>query len=149
MRKALRDALRRSAALEGAGATRPWLQDFTLGPPRYEAPEVRAQIQAAYDLGIMEWVLWNPGSRYTEEALEPADGFPVDPLVRIADQIVPASRRFELFDTTTIVAEPAEAVNAVEGDSVSNASGPPATDTLTAQPTPQPDTTGTGSAELR
>ena len=129
------------------------------GPPRYEAPEVRAQIQAAYDLGIMEWVLWNPGSRYTEEALEPADGFPVEPLVRIADQIVPMSRRFELFDTTTVVAEPAEAVNAAEGDSVGDASGPPATDTLSARspandtlivPAPaQPDTAAAGTSGLR
>ena len=158
VRNALRDALRRSGALEGAGTTRPWLQDFTLGPPRYEAPEVRAQIQAAYDLGIMEWVLWNPGSRYTEEALEPAEGFAVEPLVRIADQIIPASRRFELFDTTTVVAEPAEAVDAAEGDSVGDASGPPATDTLTAQPTTdtlivpppaQPDTAAAGTSGLR
>lgn len=161
VRQALSDALRRSAALDRAGTTRPWLQDFTLGSPRYEAPEVRAQIQAAYDLGIMEWVLWNPGSRYTEDALEPAEGFPVEPLVRIADQIVPVSRRFELFDTTTVVAEPAEAVNNTsEGDSVRDASGPPATDTLTVQPTTlpdtlavqrtaRPDTTGTARRGLR
>lgn len=148
VRNALRDALRRSDALEGAGTTRPWLQDFTLGPPRYEAPEVRAQIQAAYDLGIMEWVLWNPGSRYTEDALEPAEGFAAEPLVRIADQIVPTSRRYEHFDTTTAVAEPAETENPAEDDPVDDPSGPPATDTLTAQPAGQPDTTRTGSRKL-
>ncbi len=105
VRHALEDALGRSAAMEGAGATRPWLQDFTLGAPRYEAPEVRAQIQATYDAGIEEWILWNPGSRYTEAALEPAGGFAEEPMVRIANEIVPVSRRFELFDTTTAVAE--------------------------------------------
>jgi len=106
VREALEDAVRRSAVIEGAGTTRPWLQDFTLGPPRYEAPEVRAQIQAAYDVGIDEWILWNPGSRYTEAALEPADGFVDEPLMRIADQVVPVSRRFEFYDTATVIVDP-------------------------------------------
>ena len=105
VRKALEYALERSARLDRAGTTRPWLQDFTLGSPRYEAPEVRAQIQAAYDAGIEEWVLWNPGSRYTEAALEPTGGFAEEPLVRIANEIVPVSRRFELFDTVAAAVE--------------------------------------------
>ena len=105
VRRALEDAVERSAEMAGAGATRPWLQDFTLGAPRYEAPEVRAQIQATYDVGIQEWILWNPGSRYTEAALEPAEGFVEEPLVRIANEIIPVSRRFELFDTVTVVVE--------------------------------------------
>ena len=46
VRQALEDALRRSEMVQGAGTTRPWLQDFTLGKPPYGAPEVRAQIQA-------------------------------------------------------------------------------------------------------
>ncbi|MCY4400761.1 MAG: putative glycoside hydrolase [Gemmatimonadetes bacterium] len=134
VRQALEDALSRSAELEGAGTTRPWLQDFTLGPPRYEAPEVRAQIQAAYDVGIDEWVLWNPSSRYTQAALEPAGGFVEEPLVRIANEIVPVSRRFELFDTTTAIVEtPAE--EPVEGNV--EAAGAPAK--------PRPDTTRVGS----
>jgi hypothetical protein len=32
---------------------------------------VRAQIQAGYDNGVRGWMLWNPGSRYTTEALRP------------------------------------------------------------------------------
>ena len=88
--------------MPGAGATRPWLQDFTLGEPRYGAAEVRAQIQATYDVGIDEWILWNPGSRYTEEALEPLGGFADEPLVRIANELIPVSRRYELYDTTTV-----------------------------------------------
>lgn len=108
VRAALEDALERSAVIAGAGTTRPWLQDFDLGPPRYDAPEVRAQIQATYDVGIGEWILWNPGSRYTEEALEPANGFAEEPLVRVANEIVPVSRRFEFYDTTTVVVDPEE-----------------------------------------
>src|SRR5690606_23450645 len=52
VKRALEGALARSAAVPGAGRVRPWLQDFDLGAPPYDAPEVRAQIQAAYDVGI-------------------------------------------------------------------------------------------------
>lgn len=50
---------------------RPWLQDFNLGSPRYGASEVRAQIEATYDAGLEEWILWNAGNRYTAGALQP------------------------------------------------------------------------------
>jgi len=99
VRRALGDALRRSRTVDGAGATRPWLQDFTLGKPAYTAAEVRAQIQAVYDSGIDEWILWNPGSHYTEEALEPDGGFTEEPSIRIADRIVPVSRRMAVLDS--------------------------------------------------
>lgn len=54
---------------------RPWLQDFTasyLGNGRYipyEAEEIRAQISAVYSVGYEEWLLWNAGMFYTEEAM--------------------------------------------------------------------------------
>jgi len=102
VRWALEDALERSAEVEGAGLTRPWLQDFSLGQPRYEAPEVRAQIQATYDAGIQEWILWNPGARYSEGALEPVGGFENDPLIRLAGGLVPVGRRWERLDSATV-----------------------------------------------
>ncbi|HEX8850715.1 MAG TPA: putative glycoside hydrolase [Gemmatimonadaceae bacterium] len=68
---ALHDAQRRSTGIAGAARIVPWYQDFTLGPPRYGVEQVRAQIRAGYDVGIREWLLWNPGSRYTLGALEP------------------------------------------------------------------------------
>ena len=98
VRAALVSAMQRSEAMgEAVGLTRPWLQDFTLGEPFYEAPEVRAQIQATYDAGIDEWLLWNAGSRYTEAALAPADGYPedVEPLMRVGGRVVPVSERYE------------------------------------------------------
>ena len=100
---ALADALRRSAQVEGAASTIPWLQDFTLGDPPYGSPEVRAQIQAAHDAGINEWILWNPGSRYTEGALEPIGGFGEEPVVRVGNTLIPVSLRWELLDTTTLL----------------------------------------------
>jgi hypothetical protein len=99
VRRALRDAVRRSGEVQGAGQVRPWLQDFSLGQPPYGAPEVRAQIQAAYDVGIREWILWNPGSRYTEAALFPARGLPswLEPVMRVGGTVVPVSKRFEVL----------------------------------------------------
>lgn len=73
---ALESAVRRSAEVEGATRIIPWLQDFTLGAPPYGADQVRAQIQATYDAGLDEWILWNASGRYTEAALEPA---PIEP----------------------------------------------------------------------
>lgn len=78
MRAALQAAVERADGVAGAAAVRPWIQDFTLGPPRYGPAHVRAQIQAAYDLGIDEWVLWNPKNRYTAEALVGRSGYEPD-----------------------------------------------------------------------
>lgn len=53
---------------------RPWLQDFTAtwvqGHISYGPEEIRAQIQAVYDAGYEEWILWNAANRYTEEGLQ-------------------------------------------------------------------------------
>jgi hypothetical protein len=94
VKRALSDAVERSAKVEGAGLTRPWLQDFTLGPPAYGSAEVRAQIQATYDAGLHEWILWNPSSRYTEGALEPTGGFPEEPMIRVSNEVVPVGERW-------------------------------------------------------
>jgi len=64
VRRALEDGLRRSGPLGKTAEIRPYLQAFTLGPPRYSPAEVRAQIRAAQELGIESWVLWNPRSAY-------------------------------------------------------------------------------------
>ncbi|MDZ7778357.1 MAG: putative glycoside hydrolase [Gemmatimonadota bacterium] len=107
--RAVRDAVRRSNAVEGAGVTRPYLQDFSLGEPSYDAAEVRAQIEATYDAGVDEWVLWNPGSRYTEGALEPVGGFEKEPMVRVAGGIHPVSRRRTVIDSVRAAREAEEA----------------------------------------
>lgn len=51
---------------------RPFLQDFDY-KSRYGAEEVRAQIQATYDAGYDEWLLWNAAGVYTEGALLPEE----------------------------------------------------------------------------
>lgn len=65
--KSLSDAVYRTEGLRAQ--VRPWLQDFSLGH-KYGPREVRAQIQAAYDAGLTDWLLWNPASRFTPGALE-------------------------------------------------------------------------------
>jgi len=69
--RGLKDAHRRSARISGAATLRPWYQDFTLGPPHYTATEVRAQMRAGYANGVDGWILWNPRSAYTVDALRP------------------------------------------------------------------------------
>ena len=65
--KSLRDFKRQ---VRGTGARLvPWLQDFSLGVT-YGASEVRAQIEAAKEVGIREWLLWDPLVTYTGDALD-------------------------------------------------------------------------------
>lgn len=52
---------------------RAWLQDFTAtwvtGHMDYGAEELRAQIQAVYDAGYTDWLLWNAKNSYTADGL--------------------------------------------------------------------------------
>ena len=48
---------------------RPYLQDFSI-KHHYGAKEIRKQIQACYDVGIGDWILWDPKCVYTATALK-------------------------------------------------------------------------------
>jgi hypothetical protein len=65
--RGVRDALKRLAK---AGISdnhiRPWLQDFSLGN-YYGRSQIQAQIKAANDAGVKEWIFWNPSCRYSNE----------------------------------------------------------------------------------
>ena len=56
---------------------RPWLQAFTAswvdGYISYGGDQIRQQIQAVYDAGYEEWILWNASNRYSAEGLSDAD----------------------------------------------------------------------------
>ena len=74
------------AALEGSreelasredgkrAVVRPWLQAFTAtwvqGHISYGGREIRQQIQAVYDAGYEEWILWNATNKYPADAVE-------------------------------------------------------------------------------
>ena len=53
---------------ENQAVVRPWLQDFTASYLKNYIPygdaEIRAQIQAVYDAGYDEWILWSAANRY-------------------------------------------------------------------------------------
>jgi hypothetical protein len=66
------DAKRRSANVPNAAKLVMWYQDFTLGPPRYGAEQVRAQIRAGEERGVPDWILWNPRSVYSTGAFRAA-----------------------------------------------------------------------------
>src|SRR3546814_11453055 len=57
---------------EGSGVRLvPWIQDFDLAGVHYGPEEVRAQLQAARDLGIDGFLLWNAQVRSTADAPAP------------------------------------------------------------------------------
>lgn len=65
--RSLRDFLK---GTKGTGArVMPWLQDFSLGVT-YGPAEVAAQIRAAKNVGIPEWILWDPLVTYTTDGMD-------------------------------------------------------------------------------
>jgi len=70
-----KDRISKIEGYEYKAGVRPYLQDFTaswLGKGYYQAygPEqVRQQIKAVYDAGYEEWILWDAGNTYSEEAI--------------------------------------------------------------------------------
>lgn len=59
--------------VEHQAIVRPWLQDFTATwvekHQKYDAKEIKEQIQGVYDSGYEEWILWNGSNRYTSGGL--------------------------------------------------------------------------------
>ncbi|MFT6829607.1 MAG: hypothetical protein ACJAV6_000438 [Candidatus Paceibacteria bacterium] len=49
---------------------RTWIQDFSLGSPSYGVTEVRAQIDATFDIGLDSYMSWDPKNKYTKNAYE-------------------------------------------------------------------------------
>lgn len=52
----------------GANRLRTWIQDFDYGGD-YTAEDVRAQITASEEAGVMDWMIWAPSNIYTRAAL--------------------------------------------------------------------------------
>ena len=58
-----------TAAADSPAALVPWFQDFTLGIS-YGETEVRAQLDAAAELGVKDFLLWDAACTYTSDALD-------------------------------------------------------------------------------
>jgi len=62
----------RERCAPGTTRVRPWIQDFAdyaFDRRQVGAAEIRSQVKAADDAGAAGWMLWNPRTRYTTEAL--------------------------------------------------------------------------------
>ena len=67
----------RGRCAQASVQVRPWIQDFrdyAFDRRSFGVPEIRAQMRGALDGGATGWMLWNPGNRYTAEALESSNG---------------------------------------------------------------------------
>lgn len=65
------DHLKRMEAVGSKTILRPWLQDFEHWEDSsfiYGVEEIHAQLRALEDLGIKEYLFWNAGNVYTEQA---------------------------------------------------------------------------------
>ncbi len=61
---------------EDCAVIRPWLQAFTATwleeYMEYDGTAIREEIQAVYDAGYDEWILWNSKNNYLADGLDPA-----------------------------------------------------------------------------
>ena len=73
LERSKQDLLKTKGQGERQAIVRPWLQDFTASYLENHIPygpeEVRAQIQAVYDAGYDEWILWSASNDYTWEGI--------------------------------------------------------------------------------
>jgi hypothetical protein len=72
VRRALQEAIARSAAMPRSAKIRPYLQSFSIFRVRYGPEDVRAQIRASEELGLTDWVLWNSSGNYPAAAFRPS-----------------------------------------------------------------------------
>jgi hypothetical protein len=66
---AVKDALKKDKNIKKSAVIRPWIQDFSLGQPRYSGQDVLKQIKALKNNGINGYLLWNAGNKYSEDVL--------------------------------------------------------------------------------
>jgi len=75
IRQSVSDAVRRNKRVPNPAIIRPWIQDFTAfwikGHIPYGSKEVEDQIRALRELGIDEYLVWNPRNVYSRIALSP------------------------------------------------------------------------------
>lgn len=61
---AMEEAVEKNASMEKPPAIRPWIQDFDWAGIEYGPQKVRDQVIAAKELGITEYMVWNPSNVY-------------------------------------------------------------------------------------
>ncbi len=61
---AMEEAVEKNSSMEKPPVIRPWIQDFDWAGIEYGPDKVRDQIIAAKELGIAEYMIWNPSNSY-------------------------------------------------------------------------------------
>ena len=79
----MEEAIEKNSSMENPPAIRPWIQDFDWQGIVYGPDKVRAQIIAAKELGVTEYMVWNPSNVYDPYAFmvtekEKATTYPFD-----------------------------------------------------------------------
>ncbi|HWI64436.1 MAG TPA: putative glycoside hydrolase [Symbiobacteriaceae bacterium] len=64
IRHSMEDALRRTIGIP-AEKHRPWIQDFNYDGVIYGPDKIMAQVRALNDMGVTQWMLWDPSNKYT------------------------------------------------------------------------------------
>ncbi|MFR1833847.1 MAG: putative glycoside hydrolase [Lachnospiraceae bacterium] len=100
---------------EHQAVVRPWLQDFTASYLEHYIPygdaEVRAQIQAVYDAGYDEWILWSAANRYhyggllTPEAAEAEETAIAESRAALEAESISETETLDAAKTETISSE--------------------------------------------
>jgi len=96
--RSMMDAKRKAATLKKPVIIRPWLQDFSLRN-HYGREQLIAQIKAVQDVGLQEWIFWNPGNRYDirkyrlKQEIQKKLDLPPDLLDPALDKILPAQNK--------------------------------------------------------
>ena len=80
---AMEEAIEKNSSMERPPLIRPWIQDFDWAGIAYGPDKVRDQIIAAKELGIYEYMIWNPSNVYDPYAFmetekEKAAAYPLD-----------------------------------------------------------------------
>lgn len=80
---AMEEAVEKNSSMENPPIIRPWIQDFDWAGIEYGPDKVRAQIIASKELGIYEYMIWNPSNAYDpygfiETAVEKNTTYPLD-----------------------------------------------------------------------
>lgn len=68
VRGATIDSIKRNQNIETPAMIRPWIQDFSYAGITYGPKQLDLQIKALEELGIHEYMLWNPSNIYNDAA---------------------------------------------------------------------------------
>ncbi len=79
----MEEAIEKNSSIAKPPVIRPWLQDFDWAGIEYGPDKVRTQIVAAKELGIYEYMIWNPSNVYDPKAFIATDAelkttYPID-----------------------------------------------------------------------